>query len=108
MENVFEDLKREYFNHFSNRRDSVFADSYDQFVDRLLTVIRTTLITTPEGHDLIDDARTYAEQNAWTQEQWAEFKPQLLVFLFHQILTTCPFLKSELARHLYDELRKEM
>ena len=103
----FEDVKREYMNHYSDRQGRVLANDLSQFLAKMTTVIISALVDTPEGRELMDDAIGYAADNAWTQEQWADFKPKLIVFLFHLLLMECPVLKHELALHLYDELRKD-
>ena len=106
MDRAFEDARREYVNHISDRRGRVFASCYGEFVDRLLTVIQSAL-NTPDGQALIDPLYAEAIRTHMSAEDWQLKKAEVMKLFFFILLEECPFLKHEMALHLYDELRKE-
>lgn len=108
VENPFEDIKREYVNRYSETGGLLLADSYDTFVDRMLTAIMVALNGyDDQGHRILDDAMAAALREGRTEEEWSRQKANLMLTIFFLALDECPYLKHEFATHLYNELRKE-
>lgn len=107
IDNPFEELNREYVNHYSETKGIMFADSYDSFVNKLLTVIQYTLNAPGYGRELTEEAYASALRRGLTDEQWQQEKVQTMRILFFAILDACPLMKHEMAVHLYNELRKD-
>ena len=90
MENIFEDIKREYVNRYSETGVILLARNYEEFVLKMVACIRISL----------DDVKYLLPE--LTDEQRTEY----IKILFFVVLDECPQLKHELAVHMYNELRK--
>ena len=97
--NYYEEIKRELVN------GARFADSYDEFVSKMLTCIMETLNNSEAGQELMQTAVDDAIRNNLTPDQWQQRKANILQVLFFLALNNCPLLKKEMAHHLYKELR---
>lgn len=108
MDNVFEDIKREYVNHYRESGGMLLADSYDSFVSKVLSAIQLSLNDPySEGWMFVRDLARSAQERGLSPEQWQQQKVDLMKILFFRIIDECPQLKHEMALHLYHELRKE-
>lgn len=107
MENIFEDVKREYVNHYRETKGIMLAKDYDSFIDKMTKIMAVAIHETyfDDGTKLTDVLATMAEQ--YTPEAWKEQKARLLVLLFFNALDECPYLMHEMAVHLYNKLRAE-
>ena len=105
-ENPFEDVKREYVNHYSETGGKVFARDYHEFVTKLMTCIQEAMNTTEAGPMILDEVLCRSILEGWSDERWQKCKVDTLKMLFFLVLDECPWLKHEFAMHLYDELRK--
>ena len=106
MDNLFEDIKREYVNRFSETNGILLAQDYDSFVAKMIDAICESIVTTPEGHDIMNEACRIAHEHGLSLEQWQQQKISLIRTLFFMTLSECPQLKHEFSLHLYNELRK--
>ena len=106
MDNAFEDVKREYVNRYSETHGILLADSYDEFVAKILTAIMTALNEDYEIRKILDREMQRAIEDGKTPAEWSEEKQKILITLFFLSLDECSYLKHEFAHHLYNELRK--
>lgn len=107
MDNPFEAIKREYVNRYSETHGILFAENYDQFVDKMLRSIMTALNEDYYIRQLIDKEMVAAIADGKSPAEWSDMKARLLKIIFFLVLDECPELKHEFAVHLYNELRKE-
>lgn len=107
MDNAFEDVKREYVNRYSETGGILLADSYDEFVAKMLTAIMTAINEDPDMLRILDKEMATAIETGMTPEEWSKEKQNLLIALFFMSIDECSYLKHEFAHHLYNELRKE-
>lgn len=84
-----------------------FADSFDNFVTKLLTVIQASL-NAPEGQELVAPLLTDAIRSGLSPEAWNKRKTDIMKLMFFLTLEEHPQLKHEFATHLYNDLRKEV
>ncbi len=103
----FEDVRREYVNRYRETHGILLANDYDSFVNKMLDAIQITMNESDVGQEIIDEALGVALARNLTPEQWSLQKANLMIVLFCMALDACPFLKHEMAHHLYNELRKE-
>lgn len=103
----YEDIKREYFNRYSEKNGKVFSDDYDGFVQTVLKAIQKTMNESHEGQTFMDEQLAMAISQGMTPEQWQAKRVEIMKVLFFLTLEEFPVLKHEFALHLYDELRKE-
>lgn len=101
MINSFENVSSE----LKNGRQ--FAASFDDFVTKILTAIQTTM-NSPAGQELVAPLLTDAIRSGMPVETWNKRKTDIMKTMFFLTLEECPQLKKEMARHLYNELRKEI
>lgn len=99
-----EDFKREMINRWPNG----IATNYDDFVSTVLSAVQETL-NSPTGRELVvDPLLEESIRNNATPEEWQQKKVNLIRFMFFFAVDNLPWLKKEMAHHLYHELRKEV
>lgn len=106
MTEIFEDLNRELINRFRENRGRTFANSFEEFVSKIVHAIETALAEEP-GQETIRSAVFIAMQNGKTPAEWKQEYINFLELMFFDTLDNCPQLKHEFARHTYDLLRRE-
>lgn len=106
--NPFRDIDVELVNHFSDMRGRVFAQSFEEFITKIVRSINEVLVDTEEGREILFAALDHAARENMTPEEWEkEYATVLIVIMNFVIFANCRPLRDEFARHVYDMLRKE-
>lgn len=104
MINCFEDIKREYVNRYSETGGILLGNSFDDFVSKVLSAEQIALNESEICDELL--AESFKRNPNMTPEEWSSIKQQFMVFIFYMIMSECPQLKNEMARHLYKKIRR--
>ena len=103
----YDDLKRLYANTYAEKHGKVLADDFEGFMKVMSGVIMSVMLESPDMKEMIEERRAVAVREQYTAEQWNKELTDIMQTLFFMSMDAFPVVRSELAKHVYDELRKE-
>ena len=104
MDDIIEAFKIQMIN----RWPKAIATNYTDFINKVLCAVQEAL-NSPLGQELlVDPLLAEAIRANVSPEEWQQKKIGLIKFMFFFTVDNLPWLKKEMAYHLYNELRKEV
>lgn len=89
-------------------KNGMIAENFDEFTTKALDQIITRL-NDDEGKELTQMLlkMKLKDDPDLTVESWEHCKKEFVVFIFSQLMLSHKDLMSELAQHVYDEIRRD-